>query len=109
MNELEEIEPSMLPVTSFTTLVCFTRNVKVKYPKLRDTKNCIRPRTFIVKLWEEDHLINGWPTVIVMIVNDMASGKTIGININTMAYPLIVISNDANYLSDVYSPTNRYV
>ena len=44
-----------------------------------------------------------------MIVNEMASGKTIGFNINTMDYPLILISNDANYLNDVYSATNRYV
>ena len=56
-----------------------------------------------------NQLINGWSSIIVLIVNDMASGKTIAFNINTMAYPLILISNDANYIKDIYSATTRYV
>ena len=74
-----------------------------------NAQSFVHPHTFIVKLWEDDSL-NQW-LVDYHSHDSQRHGKwkDYWININTMAYSLIVISNDANYLKDVYSATNRYV
>ena len=52
MNELEEIEPNMLPVL-------LPETSKLNTQRFRDTKNRIHPRNFIVKL-RQDESLNQW-------------------------------------------------